>query len=173
MPCDSTTNANLDDYNDVLSVISHFCATHNVVNCVIGDDLNTDVSRIRSGNTISLHNYMDKENLFLAINKVRNTVKFKFKGINNSVSLIDHFIMTKNMCLLTKNYYNLSDDNLSDHVPVFMILNCSVKTVPIESDKVSPMWGIASSYDIQQYQLELDNILQNCCQTTDMLLCDN
>ena len=30
MPCDSTTNANLDDYNDVLSVISHFCATHNV-----------------------------------------------------------------------------------------------------------------------------------------------
>ena len=68
MPCDSTTNANLDDYNDVLSVISHFCATHNVVNCVIDGDLNTDVPRSRSGNTISLHNYMDKENLFLAIN---------------------------------------------------------------------------------------------------------
>ena len=102
MPCDSTTNANLDDYNDVLSVISHFCATHNVVNCVIGGDLNTDVSRIRSGNTISLHNYMDKENLFLAINEVRNTVKFTYKGINNSISLIDHFIMTENICLLTK-----------------------------------------------------------------------
>ena len=73
MPCDSTTNANLDDYyNDVLSVISQFCATHNVVNCVIGGDLNTDVSRIRSGNTISLHNYMDKENLFLAINNNNN-----------------------------------------------------------------------------------------------------
>ena len=177
MPCDSTTNANLDGYNDVLSVISHFCATHNVVNCVIGGDLNTDVSRIRSGNTISLHNYMDKENLFLAINEVRNTVKFTYKGINNSVSLIDHFIMTENMCLLTKNYYTMdSVDNLSDHVPVFMILNCSVKTVPIESDKVfsrSPLWGIASSYDIQQYQLELDNILQYCYPTTDMLLCDN
>ena len=177
MPCDSTTNANLDDYNDVLSVISHFCATHNVVNCVIGGDLNTDVSRIRSGNTISLHNYMDKENLFLAINEVRNTVKFTYKGINNSVSLIDHFIMTENMCLLTKNYYTMdSVDNLSDHVQVFMILNCSVKTVPIESDKVfsrSPLWGIASSYDIQQYQLELDNIIQYCYPTTDMLLCDN
>ena len=69
-----------------------------------------------------------------------------------------------------------SADNLSDHVPVFMILNCSVKAVPIESDKVSsrsPLWGITSSYDIQQYQLELDNILQNCYPTTDMLLCDN
>ena len=42
------------------------------------------------------------------------------------------------MCLLTKNYYTMDGvDNLSDHVPVFMILNCSVKTVPIESDKVS------------------------------------
>ena len=159
-------------YNDVLSVISHFCETHNVVNCVIGGDLNTDVSRIRSGNTISLHNYMDKENLFLAINEVRNTVKFTYKGINNSVSLIDHFIMTENMCLLTKNYYTMdSVDNLFDHVPVFMILNCSVKTVPIESDKVSsrsPLWGIASGYDSQQYQLELDNMLQNCYPTTDM-----
>ena len=42
-----------------------------------------------------------------------------------------------------------SVDNLSDHVPVFM-------TVPIESDKVSsrsPLWEVASNYDIQQYQL--------------------
>ena len=81
------------------------------------------------------------------------------------------------MCLLTKNYYTMDGvDNLSDHVPVFMILNCSVKTVPIESDKVSsrsPLWGIASSYDIQQDQLELDNNLQYCYPTNDMLLCDN
>ena len=42
------------------------------------------------------------------------------------------------MCVLAKNYYTMdSVDNLSDHVPVFMIINCSVKTVPIESDKVS------------------------------------
>ena len=69
-----------------------------------------------------------------------------------------------------------SVDNFSDHVPVFIVLNCSMKSVPIESDKVSSrssLWGIASSYDIQQYQLELDNILQNCYPTTDMLLCDN
>ena len=99
------------------------------------------------------------------------------KGINNSVSLIDHFIMTENMCLLAKNYYTMvSVDNLSDYVLVFMTINCSVKTVPIESDKVSsrsPLWRVASSYEIQQYQLELDNILQNGYPTTDMLLCDN
>ena len=177
MPCDSTTNVNLEDYNDVLSVISHFCATHNVVNCVIGGDLNTDVSRIRSENIISLHNFMDNENLFLAINEVINTVNFTYKDINNSVSLIDQFIMTENRCVLAKKCYTMdSVDNLSDHVPVFMIINCSVKTVQIDSDKVStrsPLWGKASSYDIQQYQLELDNILQNYYPMTDMLLCDN
>ena len=126
--------------------MSHFCATHKVVNCVIGGDLNTDVSRIRSGNNISLHNYMDRENLFLAINEVINTVKFTYKGINNFVSLLDHFIMTENLCLLAKNYYTMdSVVNLSDHVPVFMTTNCSVKTVPIESDKVSSRSIVGSS----------------------------
>ena len=105
MPCDSTTNTNLDDYNEVLSVISNFCATHNVVNCVIGGDVNTDISRIKSGNTISLQNFIEKENLFLAVNEVINTVTHTYTGINNTSSLIDHFIMSENMCLLANNYY--------------------------------------------------------------------
>ena len=81
MPCDSTTNTNLADYNEVLSVISNFCATYNVVNCVIGGDVNTDISRIKSGNTISLQNFIEKENLFLAINEVINTVTYNNNNI--------------------------------------------------------------------------------------------
>ena len=159
MPCDSTTNTNLDDYNEVLSVISNFCATHNVVNCVIGGDVNTDISRIKSGNTISLQNFIEKDNLFLAMNEVINTVTHTYTGINNTSSLIDHFIMSENMCLLANNYYTMdSVDNLSDHVPLFIVVNCFVETVPIESVKIasrSPLWRKASSRDIQQYQLEV------------------
>ena len=65
------------------------------------------MSHIRFGNTISLHNHIDKENLFLAINEITNTVKFTYKGINNSVESVDHFIMTENMCLLAKKYYTM------------------------------------------------------------------
>ena len=175
MPCDSTTNTNLDDYNEVLSVISNFCATHNVVNCVIGGDVNTDISRIKSGNTISLQNFIEKENLFLAISEVINTVTHTYTGINNTSSLIDHFIMSENMCLLANNYYTMdSVDNLSDHVPLFIVVNCFVETVPIESVKIasrSPLWRKASSRDIQQYQLELDIILQSCYPIAEMM-CD-
>ena len=49
MPCDSSTSSSLKEYNEVLSVISNFCATDNVENCVIGGDLNTNMSRTKSG----------------------------------------------------------------------------------------------------------------------------
>ena len=112
--------------------------THNVVNCVIGGDVNTDISRIKSGNMISLQNFIEKENLFLAINDVINTVTHTYTGMNNTSSLIDHFIMSENMCLLANNYYTMdSVDNLSDHVPLFIVVNCFVETVPIELVKIA------------------------------------
>ena len=48
--------------------------------------------------------YMAKEHLFLAINEVSNTVTYTYTGMNNTSSLIDHFIMSENMCLLANNY---------------------------------------------------------------------
>ena len=55
MPCDKITNTNLDEYNKVLSVISTFRTTHNVVNYVIGGDMNTDLSRTRSGKSAKFY----------------------------------------------------------------------------------------------------------------------
>ena len=84
MPCDSSTSSNLEEYNEVLSVISIFCATNNVENCVIGGDLNTDMSRTKSGNSISLQNFMDEENLFLVIKETINDVAYTYKGASNA-----------------------------------------------------------------------------------------
>ena len=58
--------------------------------------------------------------------------------MNNSTSLIDHFIVSDNICLLTRKYYTMdSVDNLSDHIPLFIIIDCVVNTVPVEAVKVN------------------------------------
>ena len=59
------SNDNLQDYNEVLSTISTCLSQYNAEYCVIAGDLNTDLSRVNSGNTISLKAFVDEENLFL------------------------------------------------------------------------------------------------------------
>ena len=54
MPCDTSNNKHLFEYNMILSDISKCCMDNSVSNCIIGGDMNIDISRICSGNTISL-----------------------------------------------------------------------------------------------------------------------
>ena len=56
MPCDQ--HLFIHDYIDVLSEIYHECLSHNVQYLVIGGDLNTDISRINSANTITLKHHV-------------------------------------------------------------------------------------------------------------------
>ena len=54
-----------------------------------------------------------------------------------------------------------------------MFLKCDVDTVTTKSVKAptrSPVWGLASCHDIEQYQLKLDKILQDSYPTLDMFL---
>ena len=53
MPCDQ--HIFIYDYMDVLSEIYIYCLSHNVQYLVIGGDLNTDISRINSANTITFY----------------------------------------------------------------------------------------------------------------------
>ena len=65
MPCDQ--HIFIDEYIDVLSVISHYFLSYNVQYLVIGGDLNTDISIINSANTITLKHFVSNECLQLAI----------------------------------------------------------------------------------------------------------
>ena len=60
MPCDNTSPINFCEYNKVLSIISTYLNTHNVVYCIIGGDMNIDIIRIKSTNTISLKQFYCK-----------------------------------------------------------------------------------------------------------------
>ena len=91
MPCDNTSPNNFCEYNKVLSIISTYINTHNVVYCIIGGDMNTDIIRIKSTNTISSNNFIVNEDMKLVIKTCFNVIQFTYTGINGSRSLIDHF----------------------------------------------------------------------------------
>ena len=62
-PCDTVSNDNLQEYNDVLITISNCLSQYNVEeHCVIAGDYNTDLSRANSGNTINLKAFVTEEN---------------------------------------------------------------------------------------------------------------
>ena len=174
MPCDTNTNEHLCDYNMILTDIAKYCDDNGVLNCVIGGDMNTDMSRTKSGNTVSLRNFIRDENLNLVLNNVNNSVEYTYRGINNNVSLIDHFIVSENMRSLIEDYYtDDSSDNLSDHVPLFIKLNCAVETVPNEPASVlqsKPVWGLAKPHHINNYQVKLNELLYKFLPTDEMLL---
>ena len=77
-----------------------FFIKHNVVNCIIRGELNTDLSRAGC----------------LSINNIHYT----FKGFNQCRLVIDHFILSENIEMLIKEYYATdSIDNLSDDIPLY------------------------------------------------------
>ena len=57
LPCDKTNHENLCEYNMMLTDIAKCCAENDVSYCIIGSDLNTDLS----GNTISLQKFISKK----------------------------------------------------------------------------------------------------------------
>ena len=107
----------------MLSEISHYCLSHNVQYLVIGGDLNTDISRINSANTITLKDFVSNECLQLAIYNMSSVTLTVISAIN-SQSLIDHFILLASLfdCIMIYKQVD-SIDNISDHLPVLLHLN--------------------------------------------------
>ena len=113
------------------------CAENDASNCIIGGDMNTVLSRVKSGNTISLHKFISEENLSFVLKDRPNSIDYTYKSMNNNVSLIDHFIVSENICSRIEEYYSQdSIDNLSDHIPLFFELKCTVQTVTSEPPPV-------------------------------------
>ena len=108
------------------------------------------------------------------LNNVDNSVEYAYRGINNNVSLINHFIVSENMRSLIGDYYtDDSSDNLSDHVPLFIKLNCAVETVPNEPApvlQIKPVWGLAKPHHVNNYQVKLNELLYKFLPTDEMLL---
>ena len=78
------------------------------------------------------------------------------------------------MRLLIGDYYaDDSSDNLYDHVPLFIKLNCAVETVPNEPAPVlqsKPVWELAKQHHVNNYHDKLNELLYKFLPTDEMLL---
>ena len=167
MPCDSTNNDNLQEYNETLSIISTCMSQHKINYCVIAGDLNTDLTRIHSGNSISLNTFVEKENLGYVLKKIASKVQFTFTGIKDNHSLIDHFIVSENLLNVINDYYTEDFvDNLSDHLPLYCHLSCNNVMHTVKNNVTHEVnyrlhWERATKEHIIAYQQHLNDRLQS------------
>ena len=151
---------------------------YNVQYCIIGGDFNTDISRVNSMNPISLHNFVSDECLMFCL-KSENCINidYTYCGPNQSISVIDHFIISSCLSSSIDVYKTISSvSNSSHHVPVFLDVEWpSPKSANISDTNTyhipPPLWARATQAQIEQYQSRLDFYLSNICITYTSLLC--
>ncbi len=116
MPYEASTN-NLQEYNDILNVMSQVMNEHSVNNVIIGGDFNTDLKRAQSSNSKSLCSFINNETLYTCLYLPFASVDYTYNSkINNSRHTLDHFIVSHNMLpSICKYGVNHDGDNLSDH----------------------------------------------------------
>ncbi len=176
MPCDSGLLCDTEEYNSVLSSIALYCNTNNVCHCIIGGDLNTDLSRDHSLNTNSLNRFVDSESLFYCLHNTVAKVNYSFTGVYDNTSLIDHFILSGGINETISQYIQLySVDNLSDHSAIMLVIDCDYLPIVIYRDNFVPKarWSIVNDGHIQRYQEQLDQQLQAIDIPIDVFQCDN
>ena len=156
-PCDTNNNEYLQEYNDVLSDISSCMIKHNIDYCIIAGDLNTDLSRVNSGNTLSLQSFVEKENLSYALKTFSKDVQYTFTGIQHNHSLLDYFIVSQNLIDTNSHYFTAdSVDNLSDHLPLFCHLSSVIEYVLYaECDNIGTSYITSKS---QHSELRIQNV---------------
>ena len=81
------------------------------------------------------------------------------------------------MEMLIKEYYATdSIDNLSDHIPLYISLDCYIAEFTHDhndSFKEKPIWNLATNNDIQLYKCKLNEILHQIDNSSKMKHCDN
>ena len=81
MPCDTTSNDHIEEYNYVLSCISTCLYLNEVEYCIIAGDLNTYLIRHSSGNTIGFNSFIEHEHMSYVLKLISNNVSHTFTSI--------------------------------------------------------------------------------------------
>ncbi|ELT97547.1 hypothetical protein CAPTEDRAFT_202914 [Capitella teleta] len=135
MPCDSHNIVLNDEYKEILNDVESVIVLHHEIDhVIIGGDLNTDISRVRSVHSAT-----------------------------GAQSVLDHFIVSENLFGSIESYLCLHEgDNLSDHLPVCLNLDVKASFAP-QSNAYAlncPSWQRATVQDKAAYQLRLKELLR-------------
>ena len=123
-----------DYYENVLSEISSLCLHHNAEHICIVGDMNTDISRSHSRHTRLLLQFVENEQLYLALNFSNKNVKYTYyNNYHHMHSIIDHFILSQCLFDLIISYHSICED-LSDHSPLCLCLNNNNNNICLKSN---------------------------------------
>ncbi len=144
MPCDTMYDIHNDEmYNMVFNDIVNSNICNDVDHIVIGGDLNTDMSRVRSLHTKSLLHICERENMICvpiqcAANGSESDIYTYESKSNGSRSCIDHFIVSDGLSnSIERCFVSHDGDNLSDHSFVTLSLALNVEYDIIDVGRVN------------------------------------
>jgi hypothetical protein len=168
MPTDTQHDmCNLDEFCDVLSEINVSCSCHISAQCIVGGDFNTELMRINSLHTNALMSFCSDLSLTLCSTLPCANTDYSYANSDlSSVSLIDHFAVDEVLSEKVLEYYCLHrGDNLSDHSPLFLVLqlDSAADCVPPSSASTGSSrvsWSKASEEDIADYKHVLSYLLE-------------
>lgn len=162
MPCDKgyRDNVSFPEFVDVLLEVRSLIDKYDPNFVIYGGDFNTDLSRATS-HSDEFVKFTEECELQVCNNLSCSRVPYTFVNSNNSTSVIDHFVVSRNLVQYV-NHYAIVDNHLfSDHLPLCIILNINImrdcNKDRIFNRKVS--WGKATDKDIEQYKIVLDQLL--------------
>jgi exonuclease III len=174
MPCDKgyRDDTSFPEFVDVLRQVRVLIDKYDPNFVIYGGDFNTDLSRATS-QSLELSSFVDEYDLYVCSQLPCSNVPYTFVNSNNSISTIDHFIVSKNLVRYV-NKYDINDNHLfSDHFPLCMTLDIEISHLcshnRVFRKKVS--WSKASDSDIANYKVILNEMLSNIQFDNDALKC--
>ena len=143
---------------------------------MIGGDFNVDLMDQNVVISRYVNSFLQKESLKCAIESGGHAVDFTFESkANGSRSVLDHFLVSSNICECIDNYYVKHDgDNVSDHSPVCMSLNINYSRVTesVDCENVPRyQWHQATDTELVKYKSTLDEYLSNICIPWEVIQC--
>ena len=178
MPCD--TQREDDSYYkfvEVMNEIEQLIHRYNPSHVILGGDLNTDLSR-NSPQTQVLRQHIETFNLTVCIDLQKADVPYTFIcPATSNTSRIDHFMVTNNLETSVSKCEIIDNPLFSDHVPVSMELDISMRYVSSKnSEKVphaKPAWCKATPQQIQDYKNKCEASLREIGFNNDVLSCND
>ena len=123
----------------------------------MGGDLNCDITR-DVPQTHALLEFVERENFYLALKNSNSSVTHT----HESLSTIDHFMVTPNLSDFITKYETLETvNNFSDHIPIIMHMNIDIEYLQTTKRSISPSisWTQCTKEEISKYQGGIDEQL--------------
>ena len=164
MPCDRGyyDQVGLPEYIDVLNEVSSLIERYDTNYVIVGGDFNTDINRV-TPQTRQLLDFKNDNDLDFCQNYCDDMVVYTFMSSGGNTSVIDHFLISKNLGKYVAKYSVLNNHLFSDHVPLFVSFNIDVQQFVCKENTVlnKVSWKKATVKDIVRYKSLLNNKLNS------------